>query len=260
MAGEGDSLRQAREQLGWSLLKAEEETKIRVRYLKALEDEEYSVLPGSTYVKGFLRTYAKHLGLNPDEIVNKFKPITSASDDVLGTPLVTPTAFPLEPIKMKPVWLRPVIAAAMACLAIVLVIGIAHFSREQNKSTASNFSTPPLPSPPQVETQVPDSAINTNQNPNSPSVIAATTDTLTANIVFTEPCWVDVEADGQKVLQGTYLAGVTKEIKANEQITLVTVGNAGGLTITINGKPQPSLGKSSQVVKDIRYTKEIINQ
>ncbi len=76
MAGEGLNMRKAREEKGWSHHDVEDAIKIRVRYLEALENEQYDVLPGPTYSKGFLRTYARHLGLNSDEIINLYNLIS----------------------------------------------------------------------------------------------------------------------------------------------------------------------------------------
>ena len=60
----GTTLRQARERRQLGLDRCEAETKIRARYLRALEDEDFDVLPGPTFVRGFLRSYASHLGLD----------------------------------------------------------------------------------------------------------------------------------------------------------------------------------------------------
>ena len=65
-AGVGDLLHAAREKKGVDLYRAERDTKIRARHLAALEDGDYSELPGSVYTKGFLRNYALYLGLDPD--------------------------------------------------------------------------------------------------------------------------------------------------------------------------------------------------
>ncbi len=73
MAGEGEKLRAAREMKAWSLNDVEEKTKIRARYLEALETEQYEIIPGIAYVKGFLQTYAKHLELDPGEILALYK-------------------------------------------------------------------------------------------------------------------------------------------------------------------------------------------
>ncbi len=74
----GNSLREARVRQGLGYPELELATKIRAKYLRALEDEEFSILPGDTYIKGFLRTYADHLGLDGqlyvDEYASRFAP------------------------------------------------------------------------------------------------------------------------------------------------------------------------------------------
>src|SRR5215207_4285350 len=76
--GEGGSslperLYAARERKGVDLYRAERDTKIRARYLAALERGEYKELPGDVYTKGFLRNYASYLGLDAEEIVNQWR-------------------------------------------------------------------------------------------------------------------------------------------------------------------------------------------
>ena len=68
----GSALREARERRGLSYSQVEEETKIRGRYIRALEDEDFGVLPGSTYTKGFLRAYADYLGLDGHLFIDEF--------------------------------------------------------------------------------------------------------------------------------------------------------------------------------------------
>ncbi|CAN5494152.1 hypothetical protein BH20CHL6_BH20CHL6_02950 [soil metagenome] len=69
----GDVLYAARERKGVDLYRAERDTKIRAKYLDALERSEYAELPGAVYTKGFLRNYAVYLGLDPDEIVEHWR-------------------------------------------------------------------------------------------------------------------------------------------------------------------------------------------
>jgi cytoskeleton protein RodZ len=69
----GNSLKEARTRAGLDIRTVEEQTKIRTRYLRALEAEEWSVLPGHAYVKGFLRTYANLLGLDADALVDEYR-------------------------------------------------------------------------------------------------------------------------------------------------------------------------------------------
>jgi len=69
----GPTLRQARMREGWDITEVEERTKIRAKYLRALENEEWSLLPGATFTKGFLRTYAEALGLDWRLLVDEYK-------------------------------------------------------------------------------------------------------------------------------------------------------------------------------------------
>jgi hypothetical protein len=68
----GNSLREARLRQGLDFFEIEQSTKIRGKYLRALEDEQFEVLPAQTYVKGFLRSYADHLGLDGQLYVDEF--------------------------------------------------------------------------------------------------------------------------------------------------------------------------------------------
>ncbi len=68
----GSSLREARLRQGFDLVEAEAATKIRSKYLRALEDERFELLPAQTYVKGFLRSYADYLGLDGQLYVDEF--------------------------------------------------------------------------------------------------------------------------------------------------------------------------------------------
>ena len=84
----GSSLRAARERQGLSYPEIEHATKIRSRYIRALEEEEFTVLPSDTYIRGFLRTYADYLGLDGDVYVEEYASrfITSWLDDVPPPP------------------------------------------------------------------------------------------------------------------------------------------------------------------------------
>jgi cytoskeletal protein RodZ len=77
----GTSLREARERKGLDLATASEAIKIRARHLQALEDEQYDVLPGQTYVRGFLRTYADYLGLDGHLYVDEYSSRFWVSDE-----------------------------------------------------------------------------------------------------------------------------------------------------------------------------------
>lgn len=66
----GEKLRRARKRAGVDLIEAELSTKIRAKYLEALENEDFDLLPNDIYTRGFLSTYAQYLELDPDKIIN----------------------------------------------------------------------------------------------------------------------------------------------------------------------------------------------
>lgn len=254
MAGEGQMLRDAREQKGWSLLDTEEITKIRVRYIQALEEEEYKILPGATYVKGYLRTYAKQLGLNSDDIIELY------SSSMMPE---TVPAFeaPDMTVKSRPLWMRPVLIGSMALVAIVLTVGIKNFYQPKGSLPDPPYTLPPLISAPNIETPTPSPTVpETPSQGSPPNVVASTQDGLTAQLVFTQACWIEVKIDGQAPFQATFAAGTSKEVKGTQKIELVSIGNAGGLTVTLNGKTMPSFGKSGEVLHNITLTKDTLNQ
>ncbi len=82
----GNSLREARLRQGLDLVRVEADTKIRGKYLQALESERFEILPAETYVKGFLRTYAEYLGLDGQLYVDEFNSRFAHGDEVLASP------------------------------------------------------------------------------------------------------------------------------------------------------------------------------
>ncbi|EHQ90316.1 helix-turn-helix domain-containing protein [Desulfosporosinus youngiae] len=254
MAGEGQMLRTAREEKGWSLLETEEITKIRVRYIQALEEEEYGIIPGATYVKGYLRTYSKQLGINPDEIIELY----SSSIKPEPAPVIE---IPDRMVKSHSLRVRPVIIGSMALAAIALAIGIKIWYQPEGSVPDPGYTSPPMISSPNTETTPPPATSPETPGKSSPpDVVASPQDGLTAQLVFTQACWIEIKIDGQAPFQGTFAAGTSKEVKGIDKIELVSIGNAGGLTVTLNGKAMPSLGKPGEVLRNVVLTKETLNK
>jgi hypothetical protein len=86
MASIGTTLREERIRLGLGIDQVEADTKIRAKYLMALEDERFEALPGTAYARAFLRDYAEQLGLDPQELVNRLNQISGFDDDVVLAP------------------------------------------------------------------------------------------------------------------------------------------------------------------------------
>lgn len=248
MAGEGAILRMAREEKGWSYQDVEDNIKIRILYLRALENEEYNILPGATYTRGFLRTYARHLGIDPQEIIEKF----NMSHETEPKPAIT---APLAPIQQKQVWFRPAYIAVMAVVAIIIVVVVIMLTR--GNGTDPGYKPSPLPEAPQTASQ--DTNTDTAQDNNaatgqnsvqSPQQQTAVYQGIVAELHFTGDCWLVVRVDGATAINGMEAAGTTKTLEADQKIEFVSIGNAGGLTLTVNGKTLPPLGNSGAVVRN----------
>src|SRR6201991_4916898 len=90
MADIGATLREARMRQRIDISEIESETKIRAKYLRALENEEWDLLPGPTYVKSFLRTYADELGLDGKRLVEEYQLQFERLSDVELQPIAPP--------------------------------------------------------------------------------------------------------------------------------------------------------------------------
>jgi hypothetical protein len=86
MNGIGTKLREERLRRGLELAQVEADTRIRVKYLRALEDDRFDVLPGDAYVRAFLRDYAEELGLDGQALVDELNEVTGPPEEVVLTP------------------------------------------------------------------------------------------------------------------------------------------------------------------------------
>jgi len=125
----GGALRRARERREIELSEVEGATRIRVRYLRAIESEEWSVLPGGVYTRAFIRTYAGFLGLDGERLAEDYREgvegasreWTPPADDTSVGP---PAPSPRRPRRVpRPGWLAVPAVVALAALAIVAIPG-----------------------------------------------------------------------------------------------------------------------------------------
>ncbi|MEX0710279.1 MAG: RodZ domain-containing protein [Chloroflexota bacterium] len=116
----GEVLRTAREAKFIDLARVERDTKIRVRYLAALESGEYRDLPGTVYTRGFLRNYGLYLGLDPDYLVDLYRLEIGGSADRRTMPL------PPQPIAARQ--RRPLVVTSSAVAAVILTLLVVAFA------------------------------------------------------------------------------------------------------------------------------------
>ncbi|MGR6126585.1 RodZ domain-containing protein [Paenibacillus sp. SEL1] len=166
----GQQLKEARLQKGLSLDDVQEMTKIRKRYLEAIETGDYKVLPGSFYVRAFIKTYAETVGLNPDEILEGHQS---------NVPEPEPEAV-MEPVTQKrssrPATIGNLkwLPTALMWLFLVLIVGVIYAywvsNNHSTPKTAENTtpittpSTTPSTSTPDTTTTQPNNGQTTAPN------------------------------------------------------------------------------------------------
>ena len=117
----GNSLREARLRQGLEIPRIEADTKIRGKYLRALEEEQFDVLPGDTYVKGFLRTYADYLGLDGQLYLDEFNSRFAAAEEIPFAQSATPRKRRRRRVESN---LVVVALAAIVAVTVLVVVGL----------------------------------------------------------------------------------------------------------------------------------------
>ncbi len=120
MPGIGETLRDARMRQRLDIADVEQRTKIRAKYLRALENEEFGMLPGPTFVKTFLRTYAEMLGLDPHVLVEEYRANYEGEDELELQPLGPPSAVGRD--RMGGPRLGPGMLALLVLVGVVAVL------------------------------------------------------------------------------------------------------------------------------------------
>ncbi len=259
----GELLKEARQNKGVSLEEVEEEIRIRKKYLQALEEEDFSLMPPEVYVKGFLRNYAIYLGLDPEEVkalykgesVEKRKPeFMSRVGPVEGT---GPRAFPMDmSLTQSRLLAFPFLVMALAILAFFL-LGLWAFRQYFSLSTRTEpeikaVVTARQPRPTFTPTAVVTPATPTLVGTPTPKVYTG----VEVELLILERAWLQVHVDGEKVFEGVFDEGTRITWGGKERVA-VRCNNAGGVEVTLNGQKLGPLGKRGQVVDREWTTQEV---
>ena len=141
----GNSLREARVRRGIDFAQAEAAIKIRGKYLRALEDDQFELLPAETYVKGFLRTYAEYLGLDGQLYVDEFNSrfVTGEDQEARRAQTRRSTARPQRRNRRTETM---VVLFALAAITVFTVIVISAWTTsDKNPGTVTHPKTPLTP-------------------------------------------------------------------------------------------------------------------
>jgi cytoskeletal protein RodZ len=260
MGAFGDQLRREREMRGITLEEITESTKISRRHLEALEGEHFDQLPGGVFNKGFVRAYARFLGIDGDQAVADY----SAASNEQPEP---EDKFPLEIHEQPKRNLNPRRSHLPLVFAIAALMGVLvgymfwaksrpHGAESATASTqpatpATATTAPPVDAPVSPAESAPPAREATAESSPQPTAQAAPEKPVKPEKVFVvqvkakEDSWVSIVADGKSVMERILAADKNKKIKAGKTLILRT-GNAGGIEVTFNGVSLGSLGNENE--------------
>lgn len=283
MASFGENLRREREMRGVTLQEISSATKIGVRFLQALESEQFDRIPGGVFTRSFIRAYAKYLGLDEEQVLAEYRLAVPSSAEFDLSRLTVSRPDSRSDRAKGP-------AAALLLAAVLLGGGylLHRYARRNSEPqvspapaatapTSSEASAPPAPSNPPVvvepakgfATPPPEASgtglalgtsaqISSTGADQTPPALPAPADGLVLQIAATEQSWVAIEADRKTVLQRVLEVGEIKTVQAKESVDLTT-GNALGLVLTLNGETLRPLGRHGEV-KSVHFTRNDVKR
>ncbi len=274
----GEILRRGREHYGQTLEEVEKNLRIRAIQLHALETGNLEALPGKAYALGFVRSYSEYLGLDGDKMVQLFK------RQSVGNKIEPHLNFPIPASDSK----IPAISFAIICAVLGIVfIGMWMSDRDSEAVTAEVNEVPPVeasaevpvetvevrpetygpslpdnyaaPTPAPVSDAAEQAAVqsgteNAETSPDTPVENPAPTpvqqeDGIILNVV--ENSWVEIrDASGRAIVSRVLKAGDQYFVPDRPDLRM-SLGNASGVQIVIDGKALPFLGARGEVKRDI---------
>ena len=280
----GMRLKQEREQRGITLEQISQSTKIGTRFLRALEEDHFEQLPGGIFNKGFVRAYARFVGLDEEQAVADYLAATGASEQEPEASEASSRSEALAGPEADRAASLP-----WGVFAILLLIAACSFavwgfysrvSRNRNREILPPSSPPPAqtsttstePSAPPQATAQPTNALQ----PSSKSVLPTTSGSRPAQLVSApspssgkaaaspaptevttprelvlrvkahEDSWVSISVDGEVTTQETLAAQSEKIVRARRDI-IIRAGNIGALDFEFKGQPLPAQGAIGEV-------------
>ncbi|MCL5006419.1 MAG: DUF4115 domain-containing protein [Acidobacteria bacterium] len=293
MGSFGENLRREREMRGVTLEEISAATKISVRFLKSIEDEDFSKLPGGLFNRSFVRAYARYLGLDEEPLIAEYQLAAKAKGEVDVTRLSLPVSHSSSSRdrRMRSHW----IGVGASVVLLVVGYGLWRYSQPSKQlaspetaqvlpkknlpshrvtapSSAATVSPGAVPSPESQSSPASSNKQAAATQPAQAGVAPATpagsvpaakapanvdyADSLVLQVAATERAWVAVDADGKTVMQGIMSPNEVKTFKAKDSFDFLT-GNAQGVTLTLNGQTLKPLGREGEV-KSIHLTRDSV--
>jgi len=254
----GEHLKRVRETCGYSLEDVARATKINPRYLSAIENDEFAKIPGEIFLQGFLRSYARFLGIEEREIIGRLKDRRSE---------VPHTEFHIQAVKFEEKrkgisllsgkW-KLLISLGGGILALLIVIilfagGHETTSIESSKEADEVGKVHKV----SVEKEIREDSAKTSpvKEVHPLRDVQSREGSLSLRLKAKELTWVQIDIDGKGKKEALLRPG-DEVLYTGEETIGMTIGNAGGVDAVINGKMEGPFGKSGEVIRGILITKK----
>lgn len=254
MGSFGDRLQREREMRGITLEEIAEATKIGTRSLRALEEQDFDKLPGGIFNKGFVRAYARYLGLDEEQAVADYLAALNEAQAAGKTTRQEPGANDVSPdrdIFLPEVEESGPMRLPLGPIAAVVVVAVLLFSAWRY------YSRNGLPSFVRVR-----AAAKTSQPAAKPPAPADVTrpatnaapalDGFVVRVKAREECWISIVADGKQVVAAVLPKASEKSVHAQQRVVL-KLGKATGFEVFYNDKLVPALIPDGKV-KTMEFT------
>jgi cytoskeletal protein RodZ len=228
----GERLAHARERRGLTLAEVAESTRIPLRHLKAIEGGDYASLPAPTYSAGFVKVYAKTLGLDPQSLSHAFRAETGHA----MAPRHEPAPYePADPARTPPRGL------AILVVLICLVAGIGYLYWRGTHDNAVELASASQSAPPAAAAPPPPVAA-----PQAAPVAGAVTVAADGDV------WMKIaQADGKVLFMGVMKQGDSFAVPPDAVEPILTTGRPGLTRVTVGTSIVPPLGNPDRMVKDV---------
>jgi cytoskeletal protein RodZ len=236
----GDKLRAAREAQGLTIEQIADTTRIPKRHLITIERGGYEGLPAPTYSAGFIKSWARRLGLDSQALSDQFRM-------EMGSLSVEPTqSLPYEPADPRR---TPPAGLALLALLVAVVVGLGYLywrgTAEQPSEVAAaandqSIAPKAVPMAAQPLTAETASPTATAPQPTGPVVIGATQDV-----------WIKVSDSGKTLFMDLLHPGDHFQVPADAIAPLMTTGRPGNTTLMVGQTPIPPVGDPDRVAKDV---------
>lgn len=243
-------MRAERESRGISLREISARTRIDVRFLTAIEGEEFGILPGGVFSVSFVRQYAQHVGLDPDAVVEAFNTLTRPPEV---------DTFPWEENRDDRgfTWVECIvdrareyqITAPIAVTVLLAFIAGAVMWMQWDWDSGFAMIGQSLFEEERLAEELPPTSASSASLTTAgvrPYVEPEPVKAVKVRLSISETVWIRALVDGERVFQRTFHPGESRQVEADEHVSLL-VGNAGGVSLSLNGKAIPPIGSSGQV-------------